>query len=101
MGITAKASDFKIEVTRSERVAERERRRGRTLKAEHAFIPRRAGQPISFLLLKTLATPAERRPASSWPPIWTELRYSALPVVECRLPRCVRPSRSARLTPPQ
>ena len=49
VGIAPEAFDFEIEVTGIERVAERGRRLRRTLKAEHALVPRLDGEPVGFL----------------------------------------------------
>ena len=47
--VAAKASDFKIAVTCIERVAQGRRWLRRTLKAEHALVPRLAGELVGFL----------------------------------------------------
>ena len=49
MRVAAKAFDFEIKITCVGRVAERRRGLGRSLKAEHAFVPGLAGEPISLL----------------------------------------------------
>jgi hypothetical protein len=47
--VAAKAFDFEIAVARIERVAQRRRWLRRTLKPEHALIPRLDGEPVGFL----------------------------------------------------
>src|SRR6478736_6360225 len=49
MRIAAKAADFEVDITGVQRVTQRRRRLRRTLKAEHALIPRLDGEPIGFL----------------------------------------------------
>ena len=47
--VAAKAFDFEIAEPGVDRIAERGRWLGRTLKAEHPFIPRLTGQPVGLL----------------------------------------------------
>src|SRR6476620_8401597 len=49
VGVAAKAFHFEIAKPGFDRVAERRRWLRRTLKAEHALIPRLAGEPVGFL----------------------------------------------------
>ncbi len=49
MRIAAEALHFEIEVTGVECIAERGGRLRRSLKSEHPFVPRFAGEPIGFL----------------------------------------------------
>jgi len=49
MRVAAKAFHFEIAVPGIERVTERRRRLRRTLKAEHALVPRGDGEPVGFL----------------------------------------------------
>ena len=49
MGVAAQTFHFEIAITGIERVAERGRWLRRTLKAEHALVPRLAGEPVGFL----------------------------------------------------
>jgi hypothetical protein len=47
--VAAQATDFEIAVPGIEGIAERGRWLRRTLKAEHALVPRLDGQPVGFL----------------------------------------------------
>jgi hypothetical protein len=58
--VAAKATDFEIEITGIECVAQRGRRLCRTLKAEHPLVPRIAGEPVG--LLARFRRPLCRRP---------------------------------------
>ena len=49
MRVAAKAFHFEIAIPGIERIAERGRWLRRTLKAEHALVPRIAGEPVGFL----------------------------------------------------
>src|SRR4051794_32069183 len=49
MRVAAKTAHFKIAVAGIEGIAKRGRRLGRPPEAEHALVPRLAGQPIGFL----------------------------------------------------
>jgi hypothetical protein len=49
MRVAAEAFHFEIAITRVERVAQRGRWLRRTLKAQHALVPRLAGEPVGFL----------------------------------------------------
>jgi len=60
MRVAAKAFDFEVEISSVERVTERRRGLGRSLKAEHPLVPGFAGQPIS--LLARLGCPLRRMP---------------------------------------
>ena len=60
MRVAAKAFHFEIAAPRVDRVTQRGRRLRRTLKAEHALVPRIAGQPIGFL--PSMRGPFCRRP---------------------------------------
>jgi hypothetical protein len=46
--VAAKAADFEIAKARVEGVAQRRRWLRRSLKAEHALVPRLAGEPVGF-----------------------------------------------------
>src|SRR5258705_9577589 len=60
MRVAAKAFHFEIAEPRIDRVAQRGRWLRRTLKAEHALVPRLAGEPVS--LLAGFRRPLCRRP---------------------------------------
>ena len=49
VGVAAKATDFEIAVPGVERIAQRRRWLRRTLKAEHALVPRLDGEPVGLL----------------------------------------------------
>jgi hypothetical protein len=49
VGVATEASDFEIAVTSVKCIAERRRRLGRSLKAEHAFIPGFASEAVGHL----------------------------------------------------
>ncbi len=49
MRVAAEAFHFEVAVPGIERIAERGRRLRRTLKAEHARVPRRNREPVGFL----------------------------------------------------
>jgi hypothetical protein len=52
MGVAAKAFHFEIAKPGVDRIAQRRRRR-RTLKAEHALVPRLDGEPVGSLRAST------------------------------------------------
>lgn len=60
MRISAKATDFEIAIPGIECIAQRRRRLRRTLKPEHALVPRLAGELVGFLAC--LRSPLCRRP---------------------------------------
>ena len=49
VGVAAQATDFEIEITGVDRVTQRGRWLCRSLKTEHALVPRLDGEPIGFL----------------------------------------------------
>jgi len=63
VGVAAQASDFEIAEPGIERVAQRRRWLRRTLKAEHAIVPRLDGEPVGFLA--SFRRPLCRRPHRS------------------------------------
>src|SRR6516225_6561942 len=64
VGVAAEAAHFEILVSGIERVAQRWRWLRRTLKGEHALIPRFAGQPVGLLACfrRLLSRRADRSP---------------------------------------
>jgi hypothetical protein len=63
MRVAAEAFDLKIKVTGIERIAERRGWLRRTLKAEHALVPRLDGESVGYLA--RLSGPLRRRPDRS------------------------------------
>jgi hypothetical protein len=53
MGVAAKAFHFEMAKPGVDRIAQRRRRLRRTLKAEHALVPRLDGEPVGSLRAST------------------------------------------------
>jgi hypothetical protein len=75
MRIAAEAFDFEIEIASVQRVTQRRRRLGRSLKAEHALVPSLTGEAVS--LLARLRSALRRRCRRCFPAIWFPSRENA------------------------